>query len=315
MRVGVTGGSGFIGKRLVEGLLDHGLDVHILSRKPSHKGKCIKSRITYFQGDLISGSGLVDFVDGVDVIFNCAGEVVDTSRMYELHLNGTKNLIDAVAGKGVMWVQLSSTGAYGPWRTGSVLESHAMRPKGIYEKTKLASDHLVSRASAQGKLSYSILRPSIVYGAEMPNQSLFSMLRMIEMGLFFYIGRAGASANYIHVDNVVDALIRCALDKEARGEIFNLSDYCTMEYFTRLMAKSLGVSEPWCRLPERPVRLISQYMQTLPRWPLSVARVDALTSFVNYPTDKIEKLLGYTHKISISKGIADLVLCYLRHRA
>lgn len=309
MIVAVTGGTGFIGQRLVNALVAAGHVAKVLTRKPINSARSAEG-IQYTQGDLTGDCNLSAWLEDVDVLFNCAGEISDPSRMEALHVQGTQCLANAAAGKIRRWVQLSSTGAYGPRRFGTVLETDGLKPVGPYETTKAASDNLVIRSAEQGAFSYSILRPSIVYGPAMPNESLFSMMRIIEKGLFFFIGRPGSSANYIHVDNVVGALIGCGFRSEADGQIFNLSDYCSMEQFVHRIALSLGVRPPSRRLPEWPMRQTARVLAFIPGWPLKLSRIDALTSFVTYPSNKIEELLQYRHRVSMSDGIADLVHFY-----
>jgi nucleoside-diphosphate-sugar epimerase len=141
----------------------------------------------------------------------------------------------------------------------------------------------------------------------MPNRSLYALIRMVERKVFFFIGKEGASANYVHVDNVVHALLLCGFRPEAKGLTFNLSDHRTVEQFVGLLAAAAGVSVPWMRLPEALVRAFARLLEPLPFWPLNESRVDALTSFVRYPTTHIETVLGYTHRISMEEGVEDLV--------
>lgn len=309
MIVAVTGGTGFIGRRLVKSLAIAGHDVRVLTRMDLAANSA-QVGVTYVRGDLCGEASLEAFLTGADVLFHCAGEISDPSRMEELHVEGTRRLINAAASRVRRWVQLSSTGAYGPHRAGEVTENDVLNPVGRYETTKVASDALVSSAAAQGAFASVILRPSIVFGAGMPNQSLYAMLRMIEKGLFFFIGRPGASANYIHVDNVVQALLDCGFLPQAAGKVFNLSDHCTMERFVQLMSESLGVAVPTQRLPEKPVRLLAGLFENVPGWPLKLSRVDALTSFVSFPISQIECELGYRHRLTMAEGIADLVRDY-----
>jgi nucleoside-diphosphate-sugar epimerase len=307
MLVAVTGGSGFIGGRLVRALADAGHKVRVLTRRPPSQDFSSDSSVEHYQGDLITGIGLESFVRDVDLLFHCAGELLDSSLMEALHVGGTTRLIDAAAGRIGMWVQLSSTGAYGIHRTGSVTETTLANPVGTYETTKLASDRLVEAAASRGLFNYTILRPSIVFGSGMPNQSLYALKRTIEQRVFFFIGKVGASANYIHVENVVDALLLCGFRPEAKGLTFNLSDYRTIEQFVGLFAAAAGVSTPWLRLPEAPVRALARLLEPFPFWPLKESRVDALTSFARYSSERIETVLGYKHRVSMEEGVEDLV--------
>lgn len=291
-QIAITGATGFIGQKLVNRHLDQGDSVRILSRRPSGVAG-LQSSLQWFHGDLSGMDDLRPFVDGADILYHCAGEITDESRMEAVHVSGTRRLIEAANGRIGCWVQLSSTGTYGQQREGIVAERTPLNPRGVYEVTKLKSDVLVEAAASRGGFQHVIFRPTNVYGAGMPNQSLYSLISMIRRGLFFFIGKPGASANYIHVDNVVDALLLCGEMPQARGEVFNLSDHRTMEQFVSTIAVLLGRGVPNLRLPELPVRVLARLFGSLPGVPLTQTRVDALTTRAIYSNKKIEQVLGY----------------------
>lgn len=220
---------------------------------------------------------------------------------------GTFRLIEAASGRIGRWVQLSSTGTYGRQREGMVTERTDLNPRGSYEVTKVKSDALVKAASSSGAFQHVILRPSIVYGAKMPNQSLYSLICIIQRGWFFFIGKPGASANYIHVDNVVEALVLCGKKPQASGQVYTLSDHCTLEHFVAIIAELLGCGVPRTRLPESPVRALAKLFGSIPGVPLTQARIDALTTRAIYSTEKIEQELGYRLLLSMEDGLSDLV--------
>jgi len=222
MQVAVTGGTGFIGRRLVSHLLARGDRIKLLTRR-SRATLGLPDSVMLFEGDLTSRDvDLLPFVADVDVLFHCAGEIRDPTRMHALHVEGTQRLIKAASGTVGHWVQLSSTGAYGKVRAGIVSEETAVAPDNEYERTKTNSDQLVSVASGPETFSASVLRPSNVFGPTMTNRSLFQMITMISKGIYFFIGPPCASANYIYVDNVVDGMLCCATLPEARGQTFIL---------------------------------------------------------------------------------------------
>jgi nucleoside-diphosphate-sugar epimerase len=227
--------------------------------------------------------------------------------MHAVHVAGTQHLIDAASGRIGRWVQLSSVGAYGRQRDGVVTEQTESHPLGTYEVTKVLSDELVSVASHGGAFEHAVLRPSNVYGAEMSNQSLFGLINMIRRGRFFFIGAPGASANYIHVDNVVEALMLCGTRPEANGRLFNLSDHRTLETFVAVIADALGTPAPRLRLPEWTVRLPAKLLGGIPGFPLTESRVDALTGRAIYSTASIEQELGYRHAVAMEDGLKELV--------
>lgn len=307
MIVAVTGGTGFIGRALVARHLGQGDSVRLLSRRRAGETG-MPDTVKTHPGDLSAGAtDLLPFVDGADVLYHCAGEILDPARMRALHVDGTGRLAAAAAGRIGHWVQLSSVGAYGPRSAGVVTEDSALEPVGIYERTKAESDRLVSEASEKGAFSVTILRPSILFGPRMPNRSLFQMISMIDRGRFFFIGRSGASANYIHVDNVVEGLVRCGSMPEARGRSYNLSDHRTLEEFVSAIADALGKPAPTLKLPEIPVRIAARIFGRIPGFPLTEHRLNALVNRTVYPAARIRSELGYAHPVSMEEGLRQLV--------
>ncbi|NWF37945.1 NAD-dependent epimerase/dehydratase family protein [Mariprofundus sp. NF] len=313
MIVAITGGTGFIGNKLALAHLARGDEVRILSRSSP---ALPVNRVKYFSGDLIAkDNSLQPFVDGVDLLYHCAGQLTDENAMRSLHVEGTQKLVEAATCSGIgHWVQLSSVGVYGPVSDGMITESFPIKPVGEYEVTKAESDAIVLAAVKNGAFSCSVLRPSNVFASDMKNQSLFSMINMIDRGLFFFIGKPGASANYIHVDNVVEGLIQCGTNPAAKGKIYNLSDHSALEAFVQIIASELGRRSPSLRLPEGFMRWACKVTSGIPGLPLTQARVDALTNRSVYSIARIQKELGYEHVISMENGLKDLVSGYQRRQ-
>lgn len=308
MIVAITGGTGFIGRNLVLRHLRDGDTVRVLTRRDTHE-EAFPNNVYIFHGDLTdSAQTLHSFVDGADLLYHCAAEISRPQLMYDVHIRGTQNLLAAASGKKIgRWIQLSSVGVYGSQVSGVITENTALHPVGIYETTKVESDKLVINAAKRGEITFSMLRPSNVFGQTMTNRSLFQLITTIDKGLYFFIGKPGASANYIHVDNVIEGLIRCGRLNAAKGQIYNISDYATIEDFVAIIADELARPVPRLRLPERPVRFVAAACGRLPGFPLTESRVVALTGRAIYSTEKIEHELGYTHQISMEDGLRQMV--------
>jgi nucleoside-diphosphate-sugar epimerase len=308
--VAVTGGTGFIGNRLVERLVERGDTVRVLTRGPAFPGN--HPQVEVHNCDLVtmSVSDLSSILDGVDVLFHCAGQLTNTQAMRALHVDATRKLVEAASRRIDHWVQLSSVGVYGPAHQGAIDEDSTIKPFGEYEITKAESDKIVVERAGSAGFSYSILRPSNVFGARMNNRSLFKMVSMIDKGWFFYIGKPGASANYIHVDNVAEGLIRCGTMKAARGRTFNLSDHRTLEHFIGVIAGALGRPAPRLRIPQSAANLIGATLGRLPGFPLTRSRIAALTNRSIYPISHIRQALDYRHIITMEDGLRELVGAY-----
>ena len=286
MIVAITGGRGFIGERLVERHLQQGDQVRLLSRQtllPRHG-------VAYFLGDLSEpDSDLTDFVDGVDVLYHCAGEINNETLMQKLHVDGTQSLVSVSKGRIDRWVQLSSVGVYGFCRSGVVTEESRENPSGVYEKTKAKSDDIVKNSG----IPYVILRPSNVFGSTMLNQSLFHLIEMVKKGLFFYLGKKGALANYVHVEDVITALVCCGKADNALGKVYNLSQIIEIEEMITAFLLGLEVQRNFIRFPEPPVRLAIKLFGQLPGFPLTPSRINALTGRCRYESNKIMQELDF----------------------
>jgi nucleoside-diphosphate-sugar epimerase len=306
MLIGITGATGFIGSALAQHHLERGDAVRCLSRQRSPG---CDGGMEIVQGDLAAPDlRLEPFVDGLDVLYHCAGEHSQEQRMRAVNVHGTAALLTAAAGRIGRWVQLSSAGVYGRHREGIVTEETPLTPQGEYETTKAEADRLVIDAVQQGRInSVAVLRPTIVFGAGMPNRSLAQMVSVIERGRFFFIGRRGASANYVHVSNVVDALVLCGVSAHAAGRVYNLSDWTTVEEFARAIADALGRPQPRLRVPEGPIRMVVAAIGRLVALPLTPTRIDALVNRTRYAIDRIRRELDYVPRVSIPAGLADLV--------
>jgi len=285
MEVAITGGNGFIGKCLVSMHLTLGDNVRILSRQYL-KIEGVKVVV----GDLTKEDCILDeFVEGVDILYHCAGEVRDESKMYALHVEGTKRLVEIARNRIGRWVQLSSVGAYGLCCDGTVTEESPEKPNNTYEMTKTQADDIV-RASG---ISFAILRPSIVFGETMNNQSLFQLMRMLRKGLFFFIGKPGALVNYVHVEDVIGALYLCATDSRALGSTYNLSQTTQLEHMVTSLRGEHVSGRGIIRLPLMPVKAATTLLGWLPGFPLTQPRVTALTNRCCYSADKILNELDF----------------------
>jgi nucleoside-diphosphate-sugar epimerase len=306
MLVGITGASGFIGSAVARRHLDAGDSVRCLTRRPQ---AIAQPGVGVVEGYLERPTdALVRFADGLDVLYHCAGEVVDVRRMHPVNVEGVRALLRAAAGRIGRWVQLSSLGVYGPHQSGVISEDTRVAPRGIYERTKADADALVMEAGhLRHVASYTVLRPSIVFGTGMPNQSVVQMMRMVQRRLFFYIGSKGASANYVHVSNVADALVLCGTSPAADGQVYNLSDWCTVEDFVGAIADALGCPRPRLRLPEWPVRQAVRVINRVASLPLTDSRVDALVNRSRYSIQRIQRDLKFSLAVSIPAGLAQMV--------
>jgi len=286
MIVAITGGRGFIGSCLVEKHLKENDEVRILSRE----NKFRKNKAKVFIGDLAkNNSNFSNFLDGADVLYHCAGEYNNESMMRKLHVDGTQALVNASKGRIGRWLQLSSVGVYGPHSRGVITENSIVNPYGLYEETKAESEEIVINSG----VPFVILRPSNVIGEFMRNQSIFHLINMIKKGYFVYLGKKSSLANYVHVSDVASALMCCAKSNQSLGKVYNISQTISVEEMVNAIMVGLEIDRKIPRIPELPVRILVKLFEKFPGFPLTLSRVDALTTKNQYDSKKIIDELNF----------------------
>lgn len=312
MKIFLTGATGFVGRHLLEKLLKKNFSVCALTRS---KKKLSKNKIQIIEGDLTSPElDLTNALINCDVILNCAGEIGNKNKMQSLHVDATIKMLNATErsfdldGKPKHWIQLSSVGAYGKSDCSNtkkiITEISPLNPIGEYEETKTLADNLIIRFAKKHAMTYTILRPSNIVGYSMPNQSFLGLLKAIKKRKFFYIGSKESIATYVHVDDVVDALILCTTSRSAKNQVFNLSNDCRLSEIVYSICISSGIKSNFLCVPEKPLRFLISIISRFIKIPLSISRIDALTSKTYYPHTKISDILAFVPKNNIPQFAA-----------
>jgi nucleoside-diphosphate-sugar epimerase len=292
--------------------------LHVLSRQHALSGSA--TQIKHFEGDLLnSNANFGDFLKDANVMFHCAGEIRDEANMHALHVDGTQRLLDAVKTKiqaskqAFHWVQLSSVGAYGPPPSRAALartvtEDTPTQPIGTYEVTKTLADQCVMALAEQELLfTYTILRPSIVISNDMPNHSVRSLAQMMHRGLFFYIGDRNSIANYVHLNDVVAALVLCGADPRAKGHVFNLSNDCLFSMIVTAVRDNASRTFPAFCVPEWSLRALAGVTPKFVKSPLTTDRIDVLVRHTSYSSLKLKQLLGFEPAVKIPAAIRQML--------
>ena len=314
-KICITGANGFIGRILLNELTKKGYSIKILTRNAE---KIFSNNVDVVIGDLTkSDCPLEEFVRDADILINCAGEIHRDDQMRLLHVDGTKSLLDAVSlesqktGRKIHWVQLSSCGAYGPPKIATqqriVTESSPTNPDNEYEVTKTIADELIVEAGNTNGLSYAILRPSNVFGNSMKDRSLPKLVNMVKTGKFFFLGKPGTITTYVHVNDVVNALILLSEDERAKQKIFNLSSDCTIEALVAKIAEFAKIDQPKLRIPAALVRTPLIIIAALLKKFMHVPKLDALVLRTEYPSHKIELELGFQFSKPMPNAVKDLI--------
>jgi nucleoside-diphosphate-sugar epimerase len=132
----VTGATGMIGNLIVRKLLARGFMVRALTRRDY-----FVPDVRTFKGDLSDTPGLEAFVKGADLVFHCAAELRDTSKMHVVNVIGTRNIALLVREHGIRYFcHMSSVGVVGSSQEAWVDEDTPCNPQNEYERTKLEAE-------------------------------------------------------------------------------------------------------------------------------------------------------------------------------
>ena len=307
--IAITGGTGFVGKELIKKCIAHGWHIRILTR--GNKSIPINPHVEIFHGDLTSTVDWSGFIKNVDVIINCAGVIDDKKNINEVNVEGPLKLLNASLGKVKRWIQLSSAGVYGDPKDEIITEKSPLSPKTPYEISKASFDKILNDVAIENKLDFVILRPTIIFGSRMTNQSMFQLVRAIKRNIFFFIGSPGYFANYIHVNDVVNALMLSAVKPKNAKNIYNISNKITIEKLIAIICQALYIPTPKLRLPLFVVKPLVIILGWLPFVSLTSSRLKALTSKTQYSTELIEKNLGFKFEVPLRDGLNSFVKHFL----
>lgn len=222
----VTGGTGFVGGRLVEKLvLEQHARVRVLVRNFSNAPRIARFPIEMVSGDITDEAIVQKALQGCDVVFHCAHDSrLGKDRQKLMAVQGTRNVSQAVLREGVQrMVHVSTVAVYGPTLDGDLTESSPWQPSDHnYVLAKRAAERLVLDLYRQDGLPVVVLQPTTVYGPFCKPWTL-QPIKDLKTGLVPLVNGGGSYCNAVYIDDVVDAMILAATQPDVLGEIFLIS--------------------------------------------------------------------------------------------
>ena len=252
MTVLVTGGAGFIGRRLVPALRARGKPVRVLAREAE-----TVEGAEVVVGDVTRPETLPAALAGVDAVIHLVailqGKPEDFDRVIA---GGTRNVVEAAREAGVRRFVYQSA-------LGLNEESRETIP---YYRGKWAAEQAVTGSG----LEYVIVRPSFVFSGEGGAFPMFARLAK-RAPLTPIVGSGEQRIQPVWIDDMVEVLARAVDEPDAANRTFDLGGPDALDWneFWARLKQALGVRRPSVHVPMGLMRLQAPLLELLPKPPVT----------------------------------------------
>lgn len=305
MKVLVIGGTLFIGRRLVAELLKAGHSVAIVHRRSKHN---FSKRVENLVADRNDAAAVRKAVGErrFDVVFD---------NVYDWDRGTTAAQVEATAhamGNHIQrYIFLSSVAAYGDGL--NHYESDPLAPDNHsepYVRNKAMTERALLRLHRKSGFPVVTFRPPFVYGPENPfYREAFFWDRMRAGRQIIVPGDGTRLMQFIHVKDLVQALLRAMEVDEAVGEAFNVANPkpLTQVEAVREMARSAGKKPELIRVPRERIAVMGGNPMGDPMYFGEYLDLPPITENVS----KLQRVLG-VKPISFETGLKETYRWYLR---
>lgn len=255
MNAFLTGGSGFLGQRLIKHLVKLGWHVEALSRTAKSDQIIHAAGGQPTRGSLNSPDHFYDSLTNADVVIHSAGLVevwANESQMEKTNRVGTERLVAVAKNAGVKtFVHISAAAVIsdgGPIDSAQIGNYLPEAPYGSYAQTKLAAEQNVLAATSPTFRTV-VIRPPAIWGVG-DMGILPEISAAIRKKQFVWINRGNYRYDTCHVDNVCECIILAAKNPDASGIYFvRDNERKTFRTFIEGLLGSQGIEAPGLSLP------------------------------------------------------------------
>lgn len=296
----VTGGAGFVGSHLVDTLVSNGANVQVIDSFSAGKFPAqLNPQATYHEVDVRDQEHIAPIIAGVDVVFHVAAavsvshSVEDPRGTHDVNVNGTLSVLEAARRGGAKrFVFVSSAAIYGTRVEPPVREEMPYDPNSPYGLHKCIGEQYVRLYGSLYQLPAAIIRPFNIYGSRQRGDSPYAgvIARFLSLaksgGRISIEGDGEQTRDFVHVSDMVRALILASERDEAVGQTFNIG--CGSTVTINDVAKTILTMCGSANAPEY----------------ISPRIGDIRNSYADI--SKAQKLLGWSPTVLLSEGMREL---------
>ena len=211
-KVLVTGAKGFVGRYLVDALIDASAEVIGLS---TDGDEVEKEGLRWVVGDITKPASLQDICKDVDLVYHLAAiSNVDASirnplRTIETNTMGTANVLEEARKAGVKkFVYVSSAHVYGVPQYLPIDEKHPLVPREAYAASKIAAENIVQAYGNTYGMEYAILRPFNMFGpGQDPSFLIPGVIEQARKNGVIKVGNIEPTRDFLYVDDAIKAFL------------------------------------------------------------------------------------------------------------
>ena len=322
MKILVTGGTGFIGGHLCERLAHDGHTVRALVRRPERADLLKSWGVEVIQGDLCDPASLERAVEGVEQVYHLGAAFrkdVTRRQIWDVNVEGTKRLLTAAARAGVKrLVHASTVGVHGG-RLNEVpiteRTPYAPIPGDLYQQSKIEAERVVFGFQQGPGPEVTVVQLVGVYGPR--DDRFLRLIRLIQRRRFVMVGSGNHPIPMIHVDDLIEGVVRCGRSPGAAGNAYILSndEALTLNRIVHTIAQALGVPVPRWRVPFAPVYAASALCEWVCKPlgihpPLFRRRVNFFRWSKRLDIAKARSELGFAPQVPFQEGIQRTIAWY-----
>lgn len=255
--IAIVGGSGFIGRHLIQHLTNQGYKCRVITRH-AHRHTDIKTAATLIETNVFDRSNMLKALRGCDAVINLAGILNPNGNSFRrVHVELVEQLISTCQEAGVSrFLHMSA------------LNADQGKGASQYLRTKGEGENR-AHTLGQPHIAVTSFRPSVVFGTDDSFLNRFSQLMDVPGPM--PLACPDSQFAPIHVDDLVQAIGNSIENKETFGRHIQLcgSQVFSLHQIVEMIAKHRGIKKKIIRLPDAVSRLLANILRFAPGKPFT----------------------------------------------